>query len=141
VFAQAALVGVAVLPPVTDLTLSSASYATRAEADSLFTRAQVAQLVRSYSRGVAPDHPPASPLHAGLSGLPPVRIHVGDDEVLLDDSRRYAQTCRCRRVDVRLDVWTGMPHRFARSVGTMKASAQALDAVGALLMERLTLRR
>jgi acetyl esterase/lipase len=38
-----------------------------------------------------PKHPLASPLCAQLFGLPPVRIHVGDDEVLLDDSRRYVE--------------------------------------------------
>src|ERR1700686_3209591 len=46
--ANATLVGIAVLSPVTDLTLSGASYETRAEADPFFTRPQVAALVRSY---------------------------------------------------------------------------------------------
>jgi monoterpene epsilon-lactone hydrolase len=45
---DAVLVGVAVLSPVTDLSLSGATYETRAEADSLFTRPQVAALVHSY---------------------------------------------------------------------------------------------
>src|ERR1700688_1704598 len=45
---NATLVGVAVLSPVTDLTLSGASYETRADADPLFTRPQVAELVHSY---------------------------------------------------------------------------------------------
>jgi monoterpene epsilon-lactone hydrolase len=46
--ANATLVGIALLSPVTDLTLSGASYETRAEADPFFTRPQVAALVRSY---------------------------------------------------------------------------------------------
>ena len=45
---NATLVGVAVLSPVTDLTLSGATYETRADADPLFTRPQVAELVHSY---------------------------------------------------------------------------------------------
>src|SRR5258706_4918921 len=45
---NATLVGVAVVSPVTDLTLSGASYETRAEADPLFTRPQVAELVHAY---------------------------------------------------------------------------------------------
>ena len=36
-----------------------------------------------------PTDPLASPMMADLSGLPPVRIDVGDAEVLLDDSRRH----------------------------------------------------
>ena len=36
-----------------------------------------------------PKNPMASPLYGDLIGLSPVRVYVGDDEVLLDDSRRY----------------------------------------------------
>lgn len=43
------LVGVAVFSSVTDLTLSGASYLTRADADPPFTHSQVAELVHSLS--------------------------------------------------------------------------------------------
>jgi monoterpene epsilon-lactone hydrolase len=134
---NATLVGVAVFSPVTDLTLSGATYETRADADPFFTRPQVAELVHSYLGSADAKHPLASPLRSQLSGMPPVRIHVGDDEVLLDDSRRYAERAVAAGVDVRLDVWMGMPHGFPVSIGKLKAAAQALDAVGAFLAERL----
>ena len=134
---EAPLAGVAVLSPVTDLTLSGASYETRADADPLFTRAQVAELVHSYLGTTEAKHPLASPLLGGYSGIPSVRIHVGDDEVLLDDSLRYAQRAVAAGVDARVDVWMGMPHGFAGSIGKLKAAAGALDAVGAYLAERL----
>jgi monoterpene epsilon-lactone hydrolase len=130
-----ALVGVAALSPVTDLTLSGASYVTRAEADPFFTRAQVAELVHSYLGNADAKHPLASPLLGPLSGLPPVRIHVGDDEVLLDDSLRYAERAVAADIDARVDVWMGMPHGFQTSVGKIKAAAQSLDAVGAFLAD------
>src|SRR5580704_8528377 len=134
---NATLVGIAVLSPVTDLTLSGAAYETRADAEPFFTRPQVAELVHSYLGSADAKHPLASPLRSQLSGMPPVRIHVGDDEVLLDDSRRYAERAVAAGVDVRLDVWMGMPHGFPVSIGKLKAAAQALDAVGAFLAERL----
>ena len=133
----AILVGVAVLSPVTDLTLSGASYETRAEADPLFTRRQVADLVRSYLGGVDGKDPLASPLYGQLAGLPPVRIQVGDDELLLDDSLRYAQRAFASGVDARVDVWMGMPHGFQAQIGRLKAATSALDAIGAFLDERL----
>jgi acetyl esterase/lipase len=37
---------------------------------------------------LANENPLASPLYGDLSGLPPIRVHVGGDELLLDDSRR-----------------------------------------------------
>jgi len=134
---NATLVGAAVLSPVTDLTLSGATYETRADADPFFTRPQVAELVHSYLGSADAKTPLASPLHGRLAGMPPVRIHVGDDEVLLDDSLRYAERAVTASVDARVDVWMGMPHGFPASVGKLKAAAQALGAVGAFLTERL----
>jgi epsilon-lactone hydrolase len=134
---KAKFVGVAALSPVTDLTLSGATYVTRADADPYFTRQQVAELVRAYLGSTDPKHPLASPIYARLSGLPPVRIHVGDDEVLLDDSRRYIERAITEEVDARLDIWMGMAHGFTGSIGKLKASAQALDAIGAFLTEKL----
>lgn len=137
VAAEVTLVGAAALSPVTDLTLSGASYETRAEVDPYFTKPQVGELVGSYLGNADAHDPLASPLHGRLSGLPPIRIHVGDDEVLLDDSRRYVERAVAAGVDARLDVWTGMPHGFVAGIGMFKASAQALDAIGLFLSERL----
>jgi epsilon-lactone hydrolase len=137
VSAKETFVGAAVLSPVTDLTLSGATYQTRAEADPLFTRPQVAELVHSYLGHADARHPLASPLYGELTGMPPVRIHVGDDEVLLDDSLRFAERAVAAGVDTRVDVWMGMPHGFPGSIGRLNAAAQALDAVGAFLGERL----
>lgn len=135
--ARKTLAGVVALSPVTDLTLSGDSYRTRAEVEPYFTREQVALLVRSYLGEADPKHPMASPLYASLSGLPPVRIHVGDDEVLLDDSRRYVERAVAASVDARLDIWLGMDHGFTGNIGNLKAAALAFDAAGSFLAERL----
>jgi len=137
VSAKATLVGAAVMSPVTDLTLSGATYETRADADPLFTRPQVTELVRSYLGGADANEPLASPLQGPFPGLPPIRIHVGDDEILLDDSQRYAERAVVAGVDARLDVWMGMPHGFVTNIGTVKASAQSLDVIGKFLTKRL----
>ena len=134
---HATLVGVAAFSPVTDLTLSGSTYETRAEADPLFTRQQIAELVNSYLGGADARHPLASPLHSQLAGMPPVSIHVGDDEVLLDDSLGFVERAVAAGVDARADVWMGMPHGFPANIGRLKAAAQALDAIGAFLAERL----
>ena len=135
--ATATLVGAAAVSPVTDVTLSGDTYETRADADPLFTRHQVVELVRGYLASADANNPLVSPLKGRLSGLPPIRIHVGDDEVLLDDSRRYVERAVAAGVDARLDIWMGMPHGFIGSIGMVKASAQALDAIGMFLTERL----
>jgi monoterpene epsilon-lactone hydrolase len=136
--ARATLVAVAAFSPVTDLTLSGATYETRADADPYFTKQQVAALVQSYLGNASANDPLASPLRGRFSGLPPIRIHVGDDEVLLDDSRRYVERAVAGGVDARLDVWTGMPHGFVAIIGPIRASEQALNAVGLFLTDNLT---
>jgi len=130
-------VGAVVFSPITDLALTGESYETRAEADLYFTKSQAAGLVRSYLGPADPKNPLASPLCAELTGLPPIRVHVGDDEVLLDDSRRYVERAVAAGVDARLDIWMGMPHGFVSNVGGFNAAAQALKASGAFLAERL----
>jgi len=134
------LVGAAAVSPVTDLTLSGRTYETRADADPLFTRPQVAELVRSYLGGADAGNPMASPLQGRFSGLPPIRIHVGDDEVLLDDSQRYVERAAAAGVDARLEVWMGMHHGFVSLIGMVKAATLSLDAIGGFLSERLQLR-
>jgi len=130
-------VGAVVFSPITDLELTGGSYDTRAEAELYFTRSQAAGLVRSYLGMTDPKHPLASPLYGDLTGQPPVRIHVGDDEVLLDDSRRYVESAVGAGVDAKVDIWMGMPHGFVTNVGGFNAATQALKASGAFLTERL----
>ncbi|MGA9882986.1 MAG: alpha/beta hydrolase [Candidatus Acidiferrales bacterium] len=130
-------VAAAVLSPVTDLALTGPSFETRLEADPYFVRPQVEGLVRSYLGDTDPKNPVASPLYGNLAGLPPISIHVGDDEILLDDSRRYFERAVAAGVNARLDVWEGMPHGFAGSVGKLETAAKALDAIGGFLAQHL----
>jgi acetyl esterase/lipase len=70
-----------------------------------------------------------------------VRVHVGDDELLLGDSRRYVERAVAAGVDAKVDVWKGMQHVFPSGVGRLGAAASSLDAIGSFLTERLTIAR
>jgi len=131
------LVGAAVLSPVTDLALTGSSWQSRADADPYFVREQVEGLVGAYLNGHPPRDPIASPLYGSLIGSPPIRVHVGNDEVLLADSERLVERAVAAGVDARLDVWEGMPHGFVGGIGHMEAAAGALTAIGAFLSSRL----
>jgi epsilon-lactone hydrolase len=54
--------------------------------------------------------PLASPLYAELHGLPPLLIHVGADETLLDDSRRLAERAQRAGVKTQIKIWPAVPH-------------------------------
>ena len=131
-------VAAVVLSPVTDLTLGGESWETRAVADPFFLRAQALELVNSYLGNHDPADPLVSPLYGNLTGLPPLRVHVGNDEVLLDDSVRYVSRAVAAGVDAQVDVWEAMAHGFLSGVGTMDAPTQALKAIGEFLAHHLS---
>jgi monoterpene epsilon-lactone hydrolase len=130
------LVGGVALSPVTDLSLSGGSWSSRADADPLFIKPQAAQLIQAYLAGHAAEDPVVSPLFADLQGLLPIRVHVGNDEVLLDDSVRFVERAVAAGVDAHLDVWEEMTHGFPGSVGRLKASTLALESIGTFLRDR-----
>jgi acetyl esterase/lipase len=131
------LVGAAVMSPWTDLALTGDSFETRAAADPIFTRGVLQGFAETYLQGQDAANPKASPLYAKLDGLPPIRIDVGDDEVLLADSIRYADRARAAGAEISLSVWEGMPHVFQSSLGQFFAAERSLDAIGDFLRQRL----
>ena len=135
--AKPGVVAAVALSPVTDLAMQGPSWKSRADADPYFVRDQAEELIRSYLGGHNPTDPMASPLYGDLTGLPPIRVHVGDDEVLLDDSRRYVERAVAAGVDARVDVWEGMPHGFIGAVGRLDAATEALAAIGAFLSQQI----
>jgi len=116
---------------------SGESLLTRADADLALSAETLGSAANHYLAGHDPRDPLASPLYAELAGLPPIHIHVGDDEVLLDDAVRFVERAVDAGVDARLDIWQGMLHVFAISVGRLNAATRALDAVGAFLARHL----
>lgn len=125
--------GAAVMSPWTDLALAGETMRSRAEADPIFTRDALQALAQLYLQGADPRDPRASPLHARLDTLPPLRIDVGDDEILLDDAIRYAARARQAGTLVELHVWEGMSHVFQAAVGSVTAAGGSLDGIAAFL--------
>jgi epsilon-lactone hydrolase len=119
--------------PWADLALTGDSMTTRAAADPLLRREALDDAAGLYVGAGDRRDPLASPLFGDLAELPPVLVHVGEDEILLDDSRRLA----ARSGAVELHVWQGMVHVFPASVATLQAAREALDHVGGFLQRHL----
>jgi acetyl esterase/lipase len=128
--------GAAVISAWTDLALAGVSMATRAQADPLSTPAQLAAMARLYLAGRDPYDPLASPLYGDLAGLPPVRMHVGEDDVLLDDSVRYGERFERAGGTIQVHTWQGMTHVFPSNVA-LQAAKEALDDIGDFLNRRM----
>jgi acetyl esterase/lipase len=127
----------AVISAWTDLVLTGESMLTRAEADPLSTPASLAALARLYLQGRDPRDPLASPLYGDLAGLPPVRMHVGEDDILLDDSVRYGERIEQEGGKIQVHTWQGMIHVFPSNIALLKAAREALDDIGDFLNQQL----
>jgi acetyl esterase/lipase len=64
-------------------------------------------------------------------------MHVGTSEILLDDTRRYAEKARAAGAEAVPHVWEGMTHVFPSSVGTLEAAEKALSLMATFLDGRL----
>ena len=82
----------------------------KAGVDPIVRQAGVAEMARAYLGTTDPRSPLASPLFADLRGLPPLLIHVGSDEVLLDDAIGLAERAKAAGVDATLEQWDRMVH-------------------------------
>jgi epsilon-lactone hydrolase len=129
--------GAAVMSPWTDLTLTGASFQSRADDDPLITKGMLATTAAAYLRAQDASAPLASPLQGTLSGLPPIQVHVGTREVLLDDTLRYVARAREASVDATAHVWEGMTHVFQSNVGSLDAADKSLTIMAAFLTDTL----
>jgi epsilon-lactone hydrolase len=124
---------VACLSPWTDLSGSGGSHETKASEDVVLSSAHLAQAAQLYLAGEDPRTPLASPLFADLRGLPPLLVHAGGDEVLLDDATGLAERARAAGVDVTVEVWPRMQHVWHFSASFMPEARRAIDAAGRFL--------
>lgn len=127
------------LSPFLDVTGSGESMKTRVGKDPWFDPNDIHVVARYYS----PDenewtNPLVSPVFANVAGLPPMLIQVGDDEILLSDSTRFAEHLREEGVEVELEVFPDLWHVFQLFVGKMPESKRAIAKIGSYIAKRLT---
>jgi monoterpene epsilon-lactone hydrolase len=125
--------GAAVFSPWTDLAAAGDSVRTNADRCAMFSGDDIAPTAGYYLGDTDPRNPLASPLYADLDGLPPLLIHVGADEVLLDDSTRLAERARAAGVAVELKIWPVVPHAWQLAPHLIPEGRQSLREAGEFL--------
>ena len=128
--------GAVSISPWTDLEGTGESIRTRAAKDVMVTQDNLAQSARQYYGANDPKNPLISPVHADFRGLPPMLIHVGDAEILLDDATRLAERARAAGVKVELEVWDEMPHVWHVFAKILPEGQQAIDKIGKFVIAR-----
>jgi epsilon-lactone hydrolase len=125
------------MSPYVDLTLTGTTMESRHEVDPLLSRELLQPRVTDYTAGQDAGLPLISPIFADLSGLPPLIIQGGTDEVLLDDALRLAQRAATDDVEVTLDITPRVPHVFQTFYPVLDEAVAALDRAGQFLSAHL----
>jgi len=127
----------ACISPWTDLALTGESLISKADADPMITNDGITRVRDAYISDADPRAPLASPIYADLSGLPPLLVQVGENEVLLDDSTRLAERAEAAGVDVTLEVWPEMIHVWHFFAAMLPEGQQAIDRIGEYVREHV----
>lgn len=123
--------------PLTDLASTGNSITANDARCAMFRGANIGKVAGFYLNGMPADDPIASPLYADLSGLPPLMIHVGADEVLLDDSTRLAERARAAGTKVEIKVWPVVPHVWQLVHRILPEGRQSMQEATAFLRRHI----
>ena len=126
---------IAVFSPWTDLTGRSPSVHTNAERCAMFHPENIHDFAAAALGSGDPDTPLVSPVYADLHDLPPVLLHVGSTELLLDDARRVHERIRRSDGESSLRVYDDVPHCWQmlfplvpEAITSLRETAAFIDA-------------
>ena len=124
------------LSPWTDLKCTGESYRSNA-AKCLSPDGTWTAFSKHYVGDQDPTLPWISPLYGDLHGLPPLLINAGGDEILRDDSIRFAEKAKAAGVDVTLHVEEGLFHCYPVCAPLFPEATQAMNEISAFIQKHL----
>jgi epsilon-lactone hydrolase len=126
------------LSPWVDLTHSGESIESKKVHDIVLKLEVLQTNAQRYAGSQMLNHPLISPVYSGLTGLPPLLIQVGREEILLSDSIRLKDRAHNDKVDVQLEIWDHLWHVWHYFVPYLPESRQALEKIRDFLKSRLS---
>ncbi|MBV1930962.1 MAG: alpha/beta hydrolase [Porticoccaceae bacterium] len=125
------------ISPWADLSGEADSVTSRADADPMIKPDGLYSLGGQYLNGADPKTLLASPMFAGMNGLPPLCIHVGGREILYDDAITVAKKARHVGVEVELLDEPKLFHVWHAFAPMLEEGQQAVEKIGAFLKKKL----
>lgn len=123
--------------PWVDLECTGESMAANDHLDDFIKYGGLSTRAESYLGDANPRHPLASALFADLRGLPPMLVHVGSAETLLDDSTRLVKLAEQAGVDVTLKIWEDMVHVWQVFASILPEGQQSIEEAGEFIRGNL----
>ncbi|ULE35818.1 alpha/beta hydrolase [Mycobacterium sp. IDR2000157661] len=121
------------MSPVLDLTCRLALARDLRCSDPFASAVSAARSLALYAGCADPTDPRISVLDTDLSDMPPTLIQVGGREMLLDDSRRFADRMQLFESSADLQVWRGQIHVFQAMFRVLPEARAALRSAGEFL--------
>ncbi|MGC8122017.1 alpha/beta hydrolase [Marinobacter sp. VGCF2001] len=100
------------------------------ECEPVLHAAWTFKAAKMYSNGLPLTHPLISPVHGDLSGLPPLLVQVGSQEVLLNDARRLIEAAKQHQVEATLEIYNNLWHVFQVHAAQLDRARDALAVAG-----------
>ena len=124
------------ISPWSEMESTGGSMMTNSESDPSVSKERLLKLAGIYLNGKNPQAPLASPIHADLTGLPPLLLQVGSIEVLLDDSTMLKEQAHKAGVSVQMEVWDDMPHVWHHYAPILPEARKAISKIGEFLLQQ-----
>jgi acetyl esterase/lipase len=127
--------------PWTDLTMSGDSIKTHSVIDPMLNLQSMKLMASNYIGDNDPRNPLISPIYANLEGIPSTLIHVGSDEMLLDDAIRMAEKAKSAGVDVTLKIYDKMWHVWHLNARLMPEAKNTIKKFGSFIRQHFVNKR
>lgn len=129
--------GVVCLSPWVDLLATGESHKTNINVDFALNSMDLDKSAKFYAGEEDFKNPLISPVYGNFTGFPPMLIHVGTEEILLDDSIMLAEKAREDNVDVTIKIWEGMWHVWHLMGNIVPEGKEAIEEVCEFILKSL----
>ncbi|NKZ04495.1 alpha/beta hydrolase [Actinomadura latina] len=130
--------GIVALSPFTDLDITAKIAHANAALDPFIPAPRMWDMVRTCFPDAEYTDPWLSPVHAGLSGMPPTLIQAGSIEVLRADAELMAERLGAADVPCTLQIWEGQMHVFQIFADISREGLAAIKEIGAFARRTTT---
>jgi acetyl esterase/lipase len=127
------------LSPWYDMEADGPSMIANADRCAIGRRQTYERISAMVLKGHSAKDPLANPLYADATGLPPIYLSGASEELLLDNSERFAAVARKAGVHVTVDIAEGMHHVYEFMAGRAPEADKAIADIAAWLRPKIGL--
>lgn len=128
------------ISPWIDLEATGESYQSRKDIDPMVSYDLIAPMGKVYIGDGDIKSPTASPIHADLTGLPPLLIQVGSAETLFSDADTLAKNAKAAGVEATFEEWPNMIHVWHLFFQQLADGRKAISRIGEFVKEKTGLK-